>query len=285
MIVQILILLILVLILAAMCIASCRGGSNSREVTGGGKGVTKNKYPFSVKYLTEAGPITDKPVVLVVPYRDNAQQDRRKHLEKFVPGIEALFKKYPTVKYHVVIAEQSEDGRRFNRGQLLNAGFKWAMERYPEAHVIFHDVDVMPRPDLFRYYLMRPDMPTHMSGSSIKYQYETIFGGILSMTPQSVRKCNGHPNNIFGWGGEDDLMRRRIFENYPTAWRPPKTAKYDEEPHDHNVENDYPRESKKKLKYNHARTWKSDGLNNLKAPELDTQKIDSHATKVTFGLR
>lgn len=44
--------------------------------------------------------------------------------------------------FHIFIVEQSLDGRKFNRGKLLNAGFDMARNDYDTF--IFHDVDLLP---------------------------------------------------------------------------------------------------------------------------------------------
>lgn len=44
--------------------------------------------------------------------------------------------------FHIFIIEQSMDGRKFNRGKLLNAGFDMARNDYDTF--IFHDVDLLP---------------------------------------------------------------------------------------------------------------------------------------------
>lgn len=40
------------------------------------------------------------------------------------------------------MVEQTADGRKFNRGKLLNAGFDMARDDYDVF--IFHDVDLLP---------------------------------------------------------------------------------------------------------------------------------------------
>ncbi|GMF12157.1 unnamed protein product [Phytophthora lilii] len=47
-----------------------------------------------------------------------------------------------SASFHIFILEQSLDGRKFNRGKLLNAGFDMARNDYDVY--IFHDVDLLP---------------------------------------------------------------------------------------------------------------------------------------------
>ena len=51
--------------------------------------------------------------------------------------------------------------------------------------------------------------------STFKYilPYDTIFGGVSSLTKEQMLKVNGFSNLYFGWGGEDDDFRARIIKN------------------------------------------------------------------------
>ena len=43
-----------------------------------------------------------------------------------------------------------------------------------------------------------------------KLPYKDIFGGVSAMSRQDFVKVNGFSNRFWGWGGEDDDIRRRI---------------------------------------------------------------------------
>ena len=62
----------------------------------------------------------------------------------------------------VFIIEQSDDNRKFNRGQLLNLGFLLA-EKENFDNYIFHDVDLIPSEDLLPYYFYKSDYPLHLA--------------------------------------------------------------------------------------------------------------------------
>lgn len=53
------------------------------------------------------------------------------------------------------MVEQSEDGRKFNRGQLLNIGAHLAALAHAEA-LILHDVDLLPSEDMREVYRRPP---------------------------------------------------------------------------------------------------------------------------------
>ena len=95
-----------------------------------------------------------RKVAIVVPFRDqHAKQKRSAHLAQFVPFM-CSFMARALVPFHVYIIEQSDDGRKFNRGKLLNAGYEIARQAGSDgcSAFIFHDVDLLPDKDLLPHY-------------------------------------------------------------------------------------------------------------------------------------
>jgi hypothetical protein len=114
--------------------------------------------------------------------------------------------------FHIYIIEQSSDGRKFNRGKLLNIGFVQA-QRDDCKIFIFHDVDLIPSDNLLTSYTADPGPtgPVHIARLWDRYSKNPdYFGGIVSFSESQFRQINGFPNNYWGWGGEDDEMKRRV---------------------------------------------------------------------------
>jgi N-terminal region of glycosyl transferase group 7 len=84
-------------------------------------------------------------IAIIVPYRDlHVKQRRKQQLDLFIPSISKFMElKKDRSSYRIYIIEQSNDGRKFNRGKLLNIGFKIACADGCKAF-IFHDVDLLP---------------------------------------------------------------------------------------------------------------------------------------------
>jgi len=61
---------------------------------------------------------------------------------------------------------------------------------------------------LLLYYITAVD--------KFEYQprYGTEFGGVTGISPSQYRRANGHSNQFWGWGGEDNDMEFRIFFKY-----------------------------------------------------------------------
>lgn len=145
-------------------------------------------------------------VALIVPYRDiHVAQKRATHLKAFIPHMHAFFAKLKAKKliadYHVYIVEQSDDGRKFNRGKLLNIGFDYARKHggKPKHDVfIYHDVDLLPQDDLGEWYAQFPKQPIHIARVWDRYSNNPkYFGGVVSFSESDYKRINGYPNTFW----------------------------------------------------------------------------------------
>jgi len=156
-------------------------------------------------------------VAVIVPFRDaHSAQQRAAHLRKFVPHVSAMLRGC-AADFRVIIVEQAADGRKFNRGKLLNAGYRLAREKFDADALVFHDVDLLPSDDLGPAYSDEtlPGRPVHIARVWDRYSdNEDYFGGVAAWNAPDFERINGFPNNYWGWGGEDDEMMRRC----KTVW-------------------------------------------------------------------
>jgi hypothetical protein len=113
--------------------------------------------------------------------------------------------------FQIYIIEQSNDGRRFNRGKLLNIGFDIARSNGASVY-IFHDVDLIPSSNLLPSYSAVPELgPVHIARLWDRYASNPNYiGGIVAFSRRQFELINGFPNNFWGWGGEDDEMMKRL---------------------------------------------------------------------------
>ena len=177
-------------------------------------------------------------IALIVPFRPQAEQDRSAQLRALLSHLPG-FAGASAGTFIVVVVEQSDDGRKFNRGQLLNVGFVEARRHAPElASAIFHDCDLLPPPGMLQWYSRLPErgQVIHLAGAGAWKKYVMpgydFFGGVTALhvddfearaprhrtsrvrasTPKHGRPpqaCNGYPNDYWGWGMEDDQLRLR----------------------------------------------------------------------------
>ncbi len=145
-------------------------------------------------------------IAIIIPYRNRETQ-----LKEF----EDYFKEYlKGHDYKIFVIEQSEDGLKFNRGILLNIGFKFAFDY---DTFIYHDVDLLPSDELKQYYTGKYDQVVHIAspwnrynntGANTKY-----IGGITRIPKEIFMKIGGFPSLYWGWGGEDDEVYMRLLYN------------------------------------------------------------------------
>lgn len=115
------------------------------------------------------------------------------------------------IDYEIFIIEQA-DGKPFNRGKLLNVGYKHAIEKECD-YFVFHDVDMLPEDVDYSY----SDKPLHLATHLQEHDYETTFfdyfGGVTMFTKEDFKTINGFSNEYWGWGFEDDDLLIRCIES------------------------------------------------------------------------
>jgi hypothetical protein len=144
----------------------------------------------------------------IVPYRARHEQLFRKdQLLKLISNIYQVMNINSIIKYNIYIIEQDNDDL-FNRGILLNIGFKESYSKDQTNNNIYihcntdYSIPMGILPDIFNNV---PDGFIDIHGFP-----RATLGGFVLFDANSYIKCNGFPNNIYGWGGEDWGIWKRI---------------------------------------------------------------------------
>ena len=115
------------------------------------------------------------------------------------------------LEYEIFIIEQSDD-KPFNRGKLLNVGYKYALDKGCD-YFVFHDVDMLPEDVDYSY----TDKPLHLATHLQEHDYETTFfdyfGGVTMFNKEDFELINGFSNEYWGWGFEDDDLLIRCLDS------------------------------------------------------------------------
>lgn len=138
---------------------------------------------------------------IIIPFRN-----RFNHLSFLLDNCVKQFKTYLS-ETEIIIVNQ-KNNKKFNRGKLLNIGFK---ERLNSDFIFTHDVDLIPKEELIKniYTIEKFDALRIFSA------HNSSLGGICKFSSKSFSKCNGFPNHIWGWGIEDRaLYNRYIFNKF-----------------------------------------------------------------------
>lgn len=225
-------------------------------------------------------------VHVLVPYRD-----RENHLKCFLKDFVPCLKKHIN-DVKITIVEQSDDGKLFNRGKLLNIGVCEAGE--DSTHFILQDIDTFAN-DFCVKQLYRIQ-EHHEDIVRINVPHNNSLGCICKITSDAMYKINGFPNVIFGWGIEDRALywRAKIKE---ISMSSDKSSKHSFRVLDHksNVRRytgDTLRESDKwkelaikKMNPNQKKELvESDGLNNVNYKVLKKKIIEHGVEMITVSL-
>jgi len=141
---------------------------------------------------------------VIIPYRE-----REEHLERFIEHF-TEFMSDKKINYQIFVIEQY-DIKPFNRGRLLNIGYKIAISQGCD-YICFHDVDMLPEEVDYSY----PTKPTHLASQLSNYNYsvpyDEYFGGVTLFNKYDFELVNGYSNEYTGWGYEDDDLLNRCYE-------------------------------------------------------------------------
>ena len=221
-------------------------------------------------------------VAIIVPYRDQIEENRKMQLKIFIKHFNKFLKDYDLWK--IFIIKQTFDNNKFNRGKLLNVGFKLA-EKEGFNTFIFHDVDLLPVDTMLKLYTTYPENPIHIGSLwKIKYNYSTFVGGAISINIDDYKLINGFPNIFWGWGGEDDALYFRLMINKINILEPQikDWGKIYEMQHGWNPDegNEKKKANRNFDKYN----WRKNGLNNLNYKITKEKKYDKNVIKIYVNL-
>jgi len=237
-------------------------------------------------------------VAIIVPYRNQPQQNRAEHLTTLLRRLPEILESVSSVRFKIYVIEQSQDGRKFNRGKLLNIGFQLAQrEPYPPSHIIFHDVDLIPNEETARLYfeIPRDQEPVCIAKAWGRYSSNPrYFGGIVSISCDDFRVLNGFPNNFWGWGGEDDELRLRMdYCNFRARGPPEENIFAIEDLERFSIEEkmnvlrthtEWKCLVKRELLNESRETWRHNGINNNPYRVLETMPVNDYAERVTVEL-
>jgi hypothetical protein len=238
-------------------------------------------------------------IAIIVPFRDlQPVQKRAEHLKQFIAYMGPFMKKAISQfsnnsTFHIFIVEQSPE-YKFNRGALLNLGFIEASKQGYNVF-IFHDVDLLPGDSMAPYYIKNPKIPIHIARCWDRYKGQEYLGGIISISGKNFNELNGYPNNYWGWGGEDDELRRRVNEINLEIENPKEEDCEITDLEEMNLEEklqllrenqDWKNMRKNELKEQHSSTWRDNGVNSIEGEYsgITDEEINDYTTKITVEL-
>ncbi len=223
---------------------------------------------------------------VIASYRDNPLQDRKQQLATFVPFMTNYLMQLGTnYEFCIIVVEQSDDDRKFNRGKLLNVGFMLAKEQGCD-YCIFHDIDLCPDDNMLGYYGLFPYAPLHLAAVWPKYQHlELFFGGVCSLSMEQFTILDGYPNDFWGWGGEDEELYHRIVDHNMMILIPSKGSFVELEHIHTKTIPDAVNQKRFDQIAQRKHQVQSNGISNLQLTKLyEPEKLNSHASKYLVVL-
>lgn len=195
---------------------------------------------------------------IIVPFRK-----REEHLRIFVPHIKSVC---PDANIYVI--EQCDD-KGFNLGKLINAGFREFKKEFD--YFIIHDVDTLPESVDYSYCRNPCHLGTKIEKFGYQLPYPTYFGCVILMPNDKFEQINGYDNNLFFWGADDDLLRKRLLEKGITIQS--RICTFKSLPHEQNINHEM--RMKNYERYKAPIDW-NDGLSNCQYGIVNCEDLDDY---------
>ena len=138
--------------------------------------------------------------IILIPYRNCPNQ-----YKDFVNTIVPILEKNMPISTKVIFIEQYGDSL-FNRGKLLNVGCK--LYKNKTKHFIFHNLNIKPDEDVVKRDYVTPLVREQVRG--ILVNASKTLGGVIKIKHDTLFMSNGHHNELWGWGLDDQEFRNRI---------------------------------------------------------------------------
>lgn len=238
-----------------------------------------------------------KNICIITCFRDSGNGTREKQRKIFIKLMNNILKPY--CNFHIYIIEQSDDNEKFNIGKLKNIGFKIACEENKYDNFIFSDIDTIPNYDLLPYFLKKLDYPISLAIRGTRYEYINVntnkifVGALIGFQKKIFEKINGYPNNMYGWGGEDDALLTRLTKNDLNKIYYPNIGNIIDFEESKNMKT-YDLKNKLKITnkemiryeklYEDLSSWNKNGVNSLNYNELKRKKINDNTTQIKVDL-
>jgi hypothetical protein len=150
-------------------------------------------------------PDPNKKLTVIVPYRF-----REQHLQVFPQKIKA-FLANEGIANEIIIIEQADDGKPFNKAKLLNVGATLARNNCD--YYCFHDINMLPEIASYAYINHPVLLANSVSQFDKNPNHATYFGGVILFDKHMFFKINGFSNRYWHWGCEDDdLLLRCMYK-------------------------------------------------------------------------
>lgn len=142
--------------------------------------------------------------IFIIPYR-NREKQMQYFKEYFKTRVKNQYGMQDAEYYFV----QQDDKRPFNRGAMKNIGFLFFSKKYSnwkDITFIFHDIDYYP--DAHTVFPYR----TSVGNVAHYYGFKYTLGGAIAIKGSDYANTGGYPN-FWGWGYEDNVLKKRVESN------------------------------------------------------------------------
>jgi hypothetical protein len=155
----------------------------------------------------------DHKLGIIIPYL-RSDNSHKSTLKEVTNRLIEEFRKYPKLKFKIIICEQSKDYRKFNRGQLINLGLLIA-KKHNCTHIVVNGLNIPITSEMIPYYMAftEADKGVVNIGFNWSDHYQKkYFSSICLWNLEMLYMMGGYSNQIWGLESIDRILYHRYIK-------------------------------------------------------------------------
>lgn len=171
-----------------------------------------NPKPFPPPDL-ESINFKDNKLGIIIPYY-KLDSKYKIALKDIIHDLIHNFKKFPQLKYKIIICEQTRSNKKYNKGQLINLGLLIAKNEEC-THIVINNLNTHIISEMIPYYFAFKEANkgiVNIGFNWTDFYQKKLLTDITLWNLDLLIKIGGYPNNIWGWGCSERIVYHRYFK-------------------------------------------------------------------------
>jgi hypothetical protein len=155
----------------------------------------------------------DHKLGIIIPYL-RSDNSHKSTLKEVTNRLIEEFRKYPKLKFKIIICEQSKDYRKFNRGQLINLGLLIA-KKHNCTHIVVNGLNIPIISEMIPYYMAFTEADKGVVNIGFNwsdYYQKKYFSSICLWNLEMLYMMGGYSNQIWGLESIDRILYHRYIK-------------------------------------------------------------------------
>ncbi len=150
---------------------------------------------------------------IIIPYY-KLDETYKNTMKDMVNNLINHFRKFPQLKFKIIICEQKKSNQKFNKGQLINLGLLIAKSNGC-THVVVNNINLIISEEMIPYYFSFEEAnkgPVNIGFKWNDYYQKRFLNDICLWNLDMLFKMGGYANQIWGVGCDEKILYHRYIK-------------------------------------------------------------------------